>query len=60
MAKSKSLGSTIRGAPTKHFERVIDTSAPSKNMKATEGSDFNPKAGKDRKSVYVRVNETDH
>ena len=46
--------------PKEHWERRYSTNEPSKNMKATEGSDFAPKCAKDRKTTYVKVNETDH
>lgn len=43
-----------------HWEMRYDTNQPSRNMEATEGSDFAPKPAKDRKTTYVKVNETDH
>jgi len=46
--------------PKEAWEIKYNPTAPSKNMKDTEGADFAPKQSKDRKTTYVKVNETDH
>ena len=43
-----------------HWEKHYSVNEPSKNMKDTEGSDFNPKRGRDRKTTHLKVNECDH
>lgn len=47
-------------APSGHWEKRYSVNAPSPNMTATEGSDFNPKRGRDRKTTHLKINETDH
>jgi hypothetical protein len=49
-----------RAVPNSHWERKYNVDKPSKNMEDTQGSDFAPKRGKDRKTTYEKVNETDH
>lgn len=49
-----------KAIPNAHWEFRYSTNDPSKNMQDTQGSDFAPKRGKDRKTTYVKVNETDH
>ena len=46
--------------PGEAWEMLYDATSPSRNMVDTEGSDFNPKRGKDRKTTHIKVNETDH
>lgn len=46
--------------PGEHWEKRYDATDPSRNMVDTEGSDFNPKCAKDRKTTHIKVNETDH
>lgn len=46
--------------PNEHWERSYDATHASRNMKLTEGADFVPKRSKDRKTTYIKVNETDH
>lgn len=53
----KGSGSAI---PSGHWEKHYSINEPSKNMKATEGSDFSPKCPSDRKTVYLKVNREDH
>ncbi len=49
-----------RAVPNTHWEKHYDVSKPSKNMEATEGSDFNPKNPTNRKTTYIKVNKEDH
>lgn len=46
--------------PGEHWERSYDATDPSRNMKLTEGADFNPKCAQDRKTTYIKVNKEDH
>lgn len=50
----------IRAIPGQHWEKHYDLNAPSKNMYATEGSDFSPKRSDERKTTYLKVNREDH
>lgn len=43
-----------------HWERKYDPTAPSENMKATKGADFNPKCSDERKTTHIKVNKEDH
>jgi len=43
-----------------HWEQHYNTCEPSKNMEATQGSDFAPKKSSDRKTTYVKINKEDH
>ena len=43
-----------------HWEIKYDETAPSKNMKDTEGADFNPKRSSVRKTTHLKVNREDH
>lgn len=47
-------------APSGHWEKHYPVNEPSANMRATQGADFNPKRGKERKTTHLKVNETDH
>ena len=49
-----------RAVPNTHWERHYDVSKPSKNLEATEGSDFAPKNPTNRKTTYIKVNKEDH
>lgn len=49
-----------RAVPNERWEVKVSPGAPSKNMKDTQGSDFNAMPAKNRKTVYVKVNETDY
>ena len=49
-----------RAVPSGHWERLYNVTGPSQNMIDTEGSDFNPKRGRDRKTTHIKVNESDH
>jgi hypothetical protein len=53
----KGKGSTT---PNEHWERLYDATDGSANMKATEGSDFNPKCPSERKTTHIKVNREDH
>lgn len=46
--------------PNEHWEKHYSLSEPSKNMKATSGSDFMPKNPSDRKTTHLKVNREDH
>lgn len=46
--------------PQEHWERSYDATDASRNMHIIEGDAFNPKCPKDRKTTYIKVNETDH
>lgn len=46
--------------PKKAMAMKYDVNEPSKNMKATKGSDFNPKKACDRKTTHKKVNKTDY
>lgn len=53
--------STGQGLPKKeHWEKHYDMHEPSRNMYLTGGSDFAAKNPTNRKTTYVKVNETDH
>jgi len=56
--KSKGKSHAMPGC--EHWEKTYDETAPSANMRHTEGADFNPKRSKDRKTTHVKVNETDN
>lgn len=62
MAKDAKIASYTHkeNAPSEHWERSYHQWDPSKNMKDTHGSDFAPKQAKNRKTTYLKVNETDH
>jgi hypothetical protein len=49
-----------RAVPNTHWEKHYSVSKPSANAESTENSDFAPKKPKDRKTNYIKVNETDH
>lgn len=49
-----------RHIPNEHWERSYDATDPSRNMELTEGAAFAPKCAKDRKTTYIKVNESDH
>ena len=49
-----------RIVPSEHWEKIYDATDASKNMRDVEGADFNPKCPKERKTTYIKVNETDH
>lgn len=46
--------------PGEHWERSYDATHASRNMEIVEGAAFNPKCAKDRKTTYIKVNESDH
>ncbi len=46
--------------PGEHWEKLYPPSAPSPNMLATKGSDFNPKRAPERKTTHLKVNVTDY
>lgn len=43
-----------------HWEHHYSLTKPSKNMVATQGSDFEPKCADERKTTHLKVNKTDH
>lgn len=49
-----------RAVPNERWERPYNPCAPSKNMKDTQGSDFDPKKPTERKTVYVKINDQDY
>ena len=60
MGKKEEKKPSGKAVPDKHWEQHYSTSKPSKNMEATEGSDFAPKCPSDRKTTYTKVNKEDH
>jgi len=46
--------------PIGHWEKMYSTNEPSRNMYATQGSDFAPKRSDMRKTTYEKVNKEDH
>lgn len=46
--------------PEGHWEKRYSLCQPSRNMRATEGSDFNAKRSSERKTTYKQVNREDH
>lgn len=49
-----------RAIPGEHWERMYDATDASRNMRLTEGSDFNPKCPSERKTTHIKVNKEDH
>ena len=47
-------------APSGHWEKHYSPNDPSRTMEITQGSDFNPKCAKDRKTTHLKINECDH
>ncbi len=43
-----------------HWERKYNATGASRNMKATEGADFNAECPSDRKTTHIKVNREDH
>lgn len=59
MSGKKSSGS--KNAVTNvHWEKMYSTNEPSRNMYATQCSDFAPKRSDMRKTTYEKVNKEDH
>ena len=46
--------------PSGHWEKHYSLCDPSRNMKVTEGSDFNAKRSSERKTTHRMVNKEDH